>query len=186
MIHDGIVGFLAALFIKSAQITTVHQWFLTDGVVRFGLLDHGGENVGVWQYMITSHNHDYCTIVTGSSVHNERIQQLWRDVHRCVLSTFADTFRALESEEKVDPMNEVDLFRLHYVFLPGINRCLSEFQDSWNHHGLSSEANKSPLQLFLEGSMLISNYRIPGDSESMNADVSNLAGDCAKNSFSTM
>ena len=99
-------------------------------------------------------------------------------MHRCVVSTFADTFRALESEEKLDPLNEVDLFCLHYVFLPRINRCLSEFQDSWNHHGLSSEANKSPLQLFLEGLMHISNDRIPGDSESMDANVSNLAGDC--------
>ena len=36
--------------------------------------------------MIANHENDYSCVITGSSVHNERIERLWRDVHRCVAS----------------------------------------------------------------------------------------------------
>ena len=81
-------------------------------------------------------------------MHNERVEGLWRDVHRCIASIFTTTFRSLESNEKLGALNEVDLYCLHYVFLPHINISLLEFQESWNNHALSSEGNKSPLQLF--------------------------------------
>ena len=58
--------------------------------------------------MILSHSNDYSRVLTGSSVHNERIERMWRDVHRCIANTHADTFRNLESED-LDPLNEVDL-----------------------------------------------------------------------------
>ena len=53
--------------------------------------DHGGENVDVWRYMIANHENDYSCVITGSSVHNERIERLWRDVHRCVASIMKST-----------------------------------------------------------------------------------------------
>ena len=113
--------------------------------------DHGGENVCVWRYMLASHNHDHSCIVTGSSVHNEKVQRLWRDVNRCIASNFADVFRMLGREDKLNPLNEVDLYCLHYIFLPRINKAIHEFQESWNYHTLSPEGNKSPYQLFVEG-----------------------------------
>ena len=76
-----------------------------------------------------------------------------RDVHRCIVSIFTTTFRSLESNENIDALNEVDLYCLYYVFLPRINKSLLEFQECWNNHVLSCEGNKSPLQLFEEGSM---------------------------------
>ena len=66
--------------------------------------------------MLATHNHDYSCVLTGSSVHNERIERLWRDVNRCVASHFANIFRTLEREDKLDPLNEVDLYCLHYIF----------------------------------------------------------------------
>ena len=57
----------------------------------------------------------------------------------------------LESEEILDTLNEVDVFALHYVYLPILNRCLQEFKESWNNHTLSSEGNMTPYQLFIEG-----------------------------------
>ena len=120
-----------------------------ESVSRFGLpdrvrTDHGGENVGVWRYMLASHNHDHSCIVTGSSVHDERVERLWRDVNRCIASSFSDVFRKLEREDKLDLLNEVDLYCLHYIFLPRINKALHEFQESWNYNTLSTEGNKSP------------------------------------------
>ena len=40
---------------------------------------------------------------------------------------------------------------LHFTFLPRINKCLHDFQESWNNHGLSAEGNRTPYQLFVEG-----------------------------------
>ena len=42
-------------------------------------------------------------------MHNERIERMWSDVHRCIASTYADAFRNLESEDLFDSLNEVDL-----------------------------------------------------------------------------
>lgn len=76
---------------------------------------------------------------------------MWRDVTRCASIGFISTFNALESENLLDPLNEVDIFCLHYIFIPHVNKCLTDFQGSWNRHGLSTEGNMSPLQLFVEG-----------------------------------
>lgn len=88
-----------------------------EGVAVFGVpdkvrTDHGGDNIEILRYMISSHGNDTDCVVTGSSVHNERVERLWRDVHRCVLRMFADLFCCLESESYLDPLNEVDLFCL--------------------------------------------------------------------------
>ena len=65
---------------------------------------------------------------------------------------YYDTFNALEVENMLDPLNEVDTYCLHFVFLPRIiNKHLADFQSSWNSHTLSTEGNMSPLQLFVEG-----------------------------------
>jgi len=62
--------------------------------------------------------------IAGSSVHNSRIERLWRDVRTNVLSTYAVVFHSLENEEVLDVENEVDLFCLHYVYLPRIHESL--------------------------------------------------------------
>ena len=38
--------------------------------------------------MLTAYNNDTSRVITGSSTHNERIERLWRDVHRRVTSNF--------------------------------------------------------------------------------------------------
>lgn len=133
---------------------TVLEAFL-GAVSSFGLpdsvrSDHGGENIDVWRYMLYANNDNPSCVITGSSTHNERVERLWRDVYRSVSSTFASTFVSLEREGVLDPLNEIDLFCLHYIFLPRINRNLKLFQESWNMHSLSTEGNMSPSQLFME------------------------------------
>ena len=101
--------------------------------------------------ILSIHNDPACVLI-GSSTHNERVERLWRDVYRDVTSFFVATFKALESEQMLDPVNEVDIFCLHYIFIPCVNQCLHDFQGAWNNHALSTEGNMTPLQLFVEGS----------------------------------
>ena len=93
--------------------------------------DHRGENVDVWQFMVSHHNNESCVTV-GSSTHNERIERLWRDVRTSVLKPFTEAFRALESEDNVDPLNDIDLFCLYHIFILQINENVTSFTHSWN------------------------------------------------------
>ena len=140
VIHGAVDGFSRVIVHLNCADNNRSHTVLTnfqEAVARFGLpdsvrSDHGGENIGVWRYMISMHNMDYSCVLTGSSVHNERIERMWRDVHRCVGSVFAEIFGALEREELLDATNEVDLYCLHHVSLPLIKSNLAEFQESWN------------------------------------------------------
>ena len=114
--------------------------------------DLGGKNVDVWRYMIEQHS-NADSVITGASTHNQRIERLWRDVYRCESVLYRNTFIELEDSTKLDPLNEVDLFCLHYVFLPHINDTLQTFVESWNNHSLSTENNFIPNQLFIRGAI---------------------------------
>lgn len=158
VIHAGVDGFSRLItYIKCSNnnlASTVLEEFLK-GVSTYGLpcsirTDCGGENIDVWRCMLSAHQDSSC-VLAGSSVHNERIERLWRDVTRCVSSAFIDMFYELEAEEVLNPSNEVDVFCLQVVFLPRINKCLAEFQGGWNNHPLSTEGNMSPIQLCVSG-----------------------------------
>ncbi len=60
--------------------------------------------------------------IAGSSVHNQCIERLWRDVYRCVCSTFHELFYAMEATGVLDPCDDFDLFVLHSIFLPRIKK----------------------------------------------------------------
>ena len=100
------------------------------GVEEYGLplrvhSDMGMENVFVADYMIEKRGKDRGSMITGKSTHNQRIDQLWRDVYTGVLSYFYELFYFMEEQGGLlDPLNEVHLACLHYVYLPKINEKL--------------------------------------------------------------
>ena len=91
------------------------------------------------------------SIITGSSAHNCRVERTQRDIYSGILCFFARTFAHLEDNGLLDPLNELHLFALHHTYIPRINRCLQEFKGQWENHPLSSEGNRSPLQLYTSG-----------------------------------
>ena len=91
------------------------------------------------------------SIITGTSVHNQRIERLWRDVNRIVVSRFLNIFLYLEGNNVFNPCNEVHLFCLHLVYLDLINGALNEFCSEWNNHPVTTETNFCPQQLWVRG-----------------------------------
>ena len=89
------------------------------------------------------------------SVHNQRIERLWCDVFRCVLSVYHRLFYYFEERGKLDPLSERDLYCLHLVvYLNKINTALKAFQDGWNNHVITTEHSMTPVQLFTSGVLL--------------------------------
>ena len=78
------------------------------GVPRRLRTDLGGKNVDAWQYMVDCHGGDERCVITGSSIHNERIERLWRDVRNSVITPFREEFLSLEQQEILDVDNDVD------------------------------------------------------------------------------
>ena len=63
----------------------------------------------------------------------------------------------LEQNGLLDPLNELHLFALHYVFIPRINYALQAFQSGWNNHGIRMEQQQTPNQLFVRGCLQLQN-----------------------------
>ena len=101
------------------------------------------------QYMIIVRGTDRGSLIAGSSVHNQRIERLWCDVYRCVCSIYHELFYSMETTGILDPACEVDLFVLHCVFLPQINKALTEFSRAWNLHPVQTARNWSSHQIML-------------------------------------
>ena len=136
--------------------TTVYELFLV-AVQQHQLpsrlrVDQGSENVLVAHHMLEKRGHDRRSVIVGASVHNQRIERLWRDMHRCVTILFYKLFYFMEQMDLLDCLNETDLYALHYVFIPRINHALSEFM---NHHLIRSAHHKTPHQLFTAGALLL-------------------------------
>ena len=160
-IHGGVDGFTRIpVFLQCStdnKAASVPELFL-NAVENHGLpsrvrSDKGKENVNMAWYML---NHPLRgpgrgSMICGRSVHNQRIERLWRDVLAGVIKLHYDIFYQLEDLELFDPSSELDLFSLHYVFVPKINKHLNIWKDGWVNQC-------TPLQLFISR-MLVDDYQ---------------------------
>ena len=57
----------------------------------------------------------------------------------------------MENEGILDSLCDLNLFCLHYIYLPRVQRAVREFKSQWNNHGLSTQGGQTPLQLWHRG-----------------------------------
>uniref|UniRef100_A0A8C6SKU6 Integrase catalytic domain-containing protein n=1 Tax=Neogobius melanostomus TaxID=47308 RepID=A0A8C6SKU6_9GOBI len=155
VIHGSMDGFSRLITFLNCSVdnraSTVLNQF-QEAVQLFGWplhvrTDLGGENTDIWRAM-TEHHHTDNAVIVGSSVHNERVERMWRDINRVVSSHFREQFFSLEAEGLLNPLNEADLFCLHWVYLDLVNMILHDHQSAHNHHSVSTEQHYTPLQLY--------------------------------------
>ena len=97
------------------------------------------------------------SFIAGPSTHNQRIERLWRDVFRCVCHPFYYVFYGMELGGILNTDDPVHMLTLHLVYIPRINRALSELMEAFNHHGVRTERNWTPYQMWVNGMMHVDN-----------------------------
>ena len=142
VIIKGIDGFSQwPLMLKCTdnnKADTVLSCFV-EAVNEFGLpnrirTDKGLENVRIAEFMIQNRGTNRGSIIAGKSTHNQRIECLWRDVYKGVLSFLYQLFYFMEEEGILDMLNELHLTALHFVYVPLVNKKLNLWQAAWAHH----------------------------------------------------
>ena len=106
VIHGAIDGFSRLITFLRCATNNTKETVVTlfdDSILKFGIpsrvrTDKGGENVLVWERMTKLRGPDRGSFLTGSSVRNQRIEPLWRDVWNAVCSEFYYTFQAMEDQ----------------------------------------------------------------------------------------
>lgn len=159
MIHGGIDGYSRLIvYLNVALDNTAATAFapFANACQEFGVpsrvrTDHGLENTDIGAFMIAHRGPDRGSIITGRSVHNQRIERLWRDMFQSCLCVFYQLFYFLERHNCLDVTNLTHLWCLHYIYKPRIKLALDVFRNGWNNHNLTTERGRTPRQLFVRG-----------------------------------
>ena len=135
---------------------TIFKCFLS-AVDEFGLpsrirTDKGMENVDIADYMISRRGVNRGSAIVGKSTHNQRIERLWRDIFEGVLGLYYRLFYFMEDEGFLDPLNEIHLAALHFVYLPVINEKLKVWSNAWSRHRMRT-TRSSPIRMWVSGQL---------------------------------
>jgi len=69
----------------------------------------------VARFMLNAHGVEGSHVLTGLSVHNQRVECLWVDVVRYIVTPYRNIFTYSESFGLLDPLYELHLFALHLL-----------------------------------------------------------------------
>ncbi|XP_052215807.1 uncharacterized protein LOC127834199 [Dreissena polymorpha] len=159
VIHGGKNGYSRLpVFLKVSnnnRSDTVLCAFI-EAVNEFGLpqkvrLDKGGENVKVAEFMLQHQTGVPRCFIAGRSVHNQRIERLWREVWNGATSLYYSLFYNIEDEGILDVSNEIHIALLHLVFLPRNQSHLDRFAEALRRRTPRTENKCTPIQLWITG-----------------------------------
>lgn len=132
--------------------------FYTGGIKEYGIpsrlrMDNGSEFVHIRSLMDHLNGSDRGSHISGRSVHNQRIERLWRDVFLKVLQKFYMIFYHMEDHGVFEIGNPIHLFALHHSFLKRIEKDLEKWRCSHNTHRIRTERHQTPMQLWISSSI---------------------------------
>jgi hypothetical protein len=95
------------------------------------------------------------SFLQGKSTSNVRVERQWRSVGEFVTQMFSTIFEWLKSHQDLDRDSAVDIFCLHHIFLPHLNKALAVYVNAWNHHPMSNRDLKgqSPIGMWYKGEL---------------------------------
>ncbi|KAJ8369884.1 hypothetical protein SKAU_G00099120 [Synaphobranchus kaupii] len=168
--HSRVITYLAASTDNTALTVLAN---FVKATCQYGLpsrvrSDHGGENTMVALLMNLLNGEGRGSHITGPSVHNQRIERLWRDVFTQVIHHYYHLFYSFEEERILDPEDDVHKYSLQMVYLPEIQGRLDTFKSAWNNHGLRNENHRTPNQMWMEGMI--------GNQQRNRTEINNIFG----------
>ncbi|KAJ8079861.1 hypothetical protein PM082_016686 [Marasmius tenuissimus] len=112
------------------------------------------------------------------SVHNIRIERLWRDVTLGFGAKWKFFFQELEVHDGLNVNNNTHIWLLQHLFLPSINEDALAWAEAWNRHPLTlrHQRSQSPVELFTFGMM---ENGLRGMDSIMNIEDDHLVGSLA-------
>ncbi|XP_039862405.1 uncharacterized protein LOC120718119 [Simochromis diagramma] len=131
-----------SFFLRSAQL---------HGLPSRVRADQGVENLDIAHFMFATRGTGRGSFISGKSVHNQRVERLWRDVWIAVTSKYHDILHSLEEDGLLDISDVIHLFGVHYIFVPRLRADLVTFVGGWNNHPLRTEGGLTPEQLWCMG-----------------------------------
>ncbi|KAL0577488.1 hypothetical protein V5O48_004512 [Marasmius crinis-equi] len=125
--------------------------------------DHGTENLLVAEFMEDLKGLGRGSYLWGKSIHNIRIERLWRDVTLGFGGKWKVFFQGLEQHHGLNACIPDHIWLLHHLFLDDINEDAKLWAESWNRHPLTSlHMTRSPQEMFVFG-MIENGVRGLGD-----------------------
>ncbi|KAG6848987.1 hypothetical protein H0H93_012214 [Arthromyces matolae] len=117
--------------------------------------DHGVENLRVAEFMESNFGSERGSYIWGRSVHNIRIERLWRDITRHWGSKWKNFFLDLEANNELDITEDAQIWLLHTLFLPQINDDAATWARGWNSHNvrINGQRERSPSDMFFFGQL---------------------------------
>lgn len=154
---DGYSRLIPYLKVNTDNLSTSALSDFIVGFKEYGVpsrvrADKGSEFTHINKMMNAINGEDRGSFIQGKSVHNQRIERLWRDVYTKVIDKYYRLFYLMTDKGILQIDKPTHISCLQYVFLHRIQDDLDTWRKGHNHHQLRSEKYASPMQLWYIGS----------------------------------